>query len=60
MSTIQSNYAGMTVFERLIVTGQFEAFHQALKKNRTKARKILESLKIDQASIEKLMKSMKS
>lgn len=57
MSTIQSNYAGMTIIERLIVTGQFETFKRALKKNKDKARKILESLKLDQKSIDRLMKT---
>ena len=37
MSTIQSNYAGMTIIERLIVTGQFETFKRALKKNKISA-----------------------
>lgn len=54
---MQSNYVGMTIIERLIVTGQFETFQKALKKNRTKARKILESLKLDQKSIDRLLKS---
>ncbi len=57
MSTIQSNYEGMTIIERLKVTGQFETFKRALKKNKAKARKILESLKLDQKSIERLLSS---
>lgn len=57
MSAIQSNYAGLSIIERLMVTGQFEMFQKALKKNKEKARKILESLKIDQNSIEQLLKS---
>ncbi|MEQ8904281.1 hypothetical protein [Ekhidna sp.] len=57
MSTIQSNYTGMTIIERLIVTGQFETFKRALKKNKDKARKILESLKLDQKTIDRLMKT---
>jgi len=57
MSTIQSNYTGMSIIERLMVTGQFETFKKALKKNKTKARKILESLKLDQATIEKWLRS---
>jgi len=57
MSTMQSNYVGMTIIERLKVTGQFETFQRALKKNKDTARKILESLKLDQQSIDKLLKS---
>lgn len=57
MSTIQSNYEGMSIIQRLMVTGQFETFQKALKKNKKKARKILESLKLDQKSIERLLKS---
>lgn len=56
MSAIQSNYAGLSTIERLMVTGQFEKFQKALKKNKEAARKILESLKIDQISIEQYLK----
>ena len=59
MSTMQSNYAGMTIIERLKVTGQFETFKRALKKNKVKARQILESLKLDQKSIERLLSTKK-
>jgi len=54
---MKSNYVGMTIMERLIVSTQFETYYEALKKNKAKARKILESLKLDQATIEKLLKS---
>lgn len=57
MSSKLSNYTGMSVVERLMVTGQWETFKKALKKNREKARKILESLKLDQESIERMMAS---
>lgn len=57
MSTIQSNYVGMTIIERLKVTGQFDTFKKALKKNKDKARKMLESLNLDQKSIEGFLKS---
>lgn len=57
MSTIQSNYAGMTIIERLKVTGQFQTFKRTLKKNKEKARQMLESLNLDQKSIERFLKS---
>ncbi|MEP0987047.1 hypothetical protein [Ekhidna sp.] len=57
MSTIQSNYTGMTIIERLKVTGQFQTFKRTLKKNKEKARQMLESLNLDQKSIEKFLKS---
>ncbi|MEO9484423.1 MAG: hypothetical protein ABJG47_13285 [Ekhidna sp.] len=57
MSTIQSNFVGMTIMQRLKVTGQYEAFKAALKKNRETAIKMLESLNLDQKSIESFLKS---
>ncbi len=57
MSTIQSNFVGMTIMQRLKVTGQYDAFKSALKKNKDAARKMLESLNLDQKSIESFLKS---
>lgn len=57
MSTIQSNFVGMTIMQRLKVTGQYEAFKAALKKNRESAVKMLEALNLDQKSIEGFLKS---
>ncbi len=56
MSTIQSNFTGLSIIQRLKVTGQFESFQRAYKKNKDKARKILESLQLDQTAIERLLK----
>ena len=57
MSTIQSNFVGMTIMQRLKVTGQYDAFKDALKKNRAAAVKMLEALNLDQKSIEGFLKS---
>ena len=57
MNTTQSNYAGMTIIQRLVVSGQLEIFKRALKRNKEKARKILEMLKVDQESIEQMLNS---
>ncbi|MEQ6165842.1 MULTISPECIES: hypothetical protein [unclassified Ekhidna] len=57
MSTIQSNFVGMTIMQRLKVTGQYEAFKKALKKNKASAIKMLEALNLDQKSIENFLKS---
>lgn len=57
MSTIQSNFVGMTIMQRLKVTGQYDAFKTALKKNKAAAVKMLEALNLDQKSIEGFLKS---
>ena len=57
MSTIQSNFVGMTIMQRLKVTGQYDAFKDALKKNRAAAVKMLEAFNLDQKSIEGFLKS---
>ncbi len=57
MSTIQSNFVGMTIMQRLKVTGQYEAFKEAYKKNKATAIKMLEALNLDQKSIEGFLKS---
>jgi len=57
MSTIQSNYAGMSIIQRLKVTGQYEAFKKAYKKNKELGIKMLEALNLDQKSIERFLKS---
>lgn len=57
MSTIQSNFVGMTVMQILKVTGQYDTFKSALKKNRESAIKMLEAFNLDQKSIEGFLKS---
>ncbi|NQZ76499.1 MAG: hypothetical protein HRT61_10380 [Ekhidna sp.] len=57
MSTIQSNFVGMTVMQILQVTGQYEAFKSTLKKNRAAAVRMLENYNLDQKSIEGFLKS---
>ena len=47
--------AGMTVNERLFVTGLLEEFERAKKRDKKKAKKILEALQIDNESIEKIL-----
>jgi len=48
--------AGMTVNERLFVSGLMEEFDKAKKSDKAKARRILELLKIDNAGIDKIIK----
>ena len=47
---------GMTVNERLYVTGLMEEFDKSLIDNKSKARRILELLAVDKDSIEKIIK----
>jgi len=47
---------GMTVNERLWASGLMDEFDQALKMDKASARKILRWLKVDEASIEKIVK----
>ncbi|MBP9849423.1 MAG: hypothetical protein KBC58_08280 [Flavobacterium sp.] len=46
---------GMTVNERLYVCGLMDEFDNSLKNDKNKARLILELLKVDQLSIEKVL-----
>lgn len=46
---------GMTVNERLYVSGLIDEFDNSLKNDKNKARRILEFLKVDQLSIEKIV-----
>lgn len=46
---------GMTVNERLFVSGLMKEFDIAQKSDKTKARKILKLLKVDNPSIEKIV-----
>mgnify|MGYP003613710660 CR=1 FL=1 len=46
---------GMTVNERLYVCGLMDEFDNSLKNDKNKARLILELLKVDQLSIEKIL-----
>ena len=48
---------GMTVNERLYVCGLMDEFDNSLKNDKNKARLILELLKVDQLSIEKILNS---
>ena len=47
--------AGMTGNERLFVTGLLEEFERAKKRDKKKAKKILEALQFDNESIEKIL-----
>jgi len=47
---------GMTVNERLYVCGLMNEFDEALKKDKDKAKKILELIGVDKPSIEKFIK----
>ncbi len=46
---------GMTVNERLFTCGLMDEFDKALIKDKNKARKILEHLRVDNSSIEKIL-----
>jgi len=48
---------GMTVNERLYVSGLDDEFHEALDKDKNRARQILTWLKVDDASIKKIVAS---
>ena len=47
---------GMTVNERLYVSGLMDLFDKAKKKDRELARTILEAIRVDQPSIKKILK----
>ena len=47
---------GMTVNERLYVTGLMKEFDKSLKSDKEKARRILELLHVDKPSIDKIVK----
>ncbi len=47
---------GMTVNERLFVCGLMDEFDKALIEDKAKAKKILELLRVDKPSIEKIVK----
>lgn len=47
---------GMTVNERLYVTGLMKEFDKSLKSDKEKARRILELLHVDRPSIDKIIK----
>ena len=47
---------GMTVNERLIACGLMEEFDSSLVNDKNKARRILQLLKVDNSSIEKIVK----
>lgn len=47
---------GMTVNERLYVTGLMKEFDKSLKSNKEKAKRILELLHVDKPSIDKIVK----
>jgi len=46
---------GMTVNERLYISGLIDEFDNALKNDKNKAKFILELLKVDDLSIEKIL-----
>jgi len=47
---------GMTVNERLYVTGLLDLFDKSLKNDKNKAKRILEMLNVDKGSIDKIVK----
>jgi hypothetical protein len=47
---------GMTVNERLFVTGLLKEFDKFLKSDKEKAKRILELLQVDKLSIDKIVK----
>jgi len=47
---------GMTVNERLYVTGLMKEFDKSLKSDKEKAKRILELLRVDKPSIDKIVK----
>lgn len=47
---------GMTVNERLYISGLLNEFDKAIKNDKGKARKILELLQVDKASIDKILR----
>jgi len=47
---------GMTVNERLYVSGLMKEFDKSLKSDKEKARRILELLHVDRPSIDKIIK----
>jgi hypothetical protein len=49
-------FGGMTVNERLYVTGLLKEFDKSLKSDREKAKKILELLKVDRVSIDAILR----
>lgn len=51
-----SNIGGMTVNERLYLSGLMEEFDRALKFDRPKAEKILKALRVDEPSIRLILK----
>lgn len=56
MSTSQREYKGMTVNERLFVSGLMDDFDRAVKEKNTKrAAEILQSLDIGQSNIEAVL-----
>ena len=48
--------AGMTINERLVVTGLIDEFDKTKKKNKTRAAQILRLLRLDEYSINKILK----
>ena len=51
----EKSFAGMTVNERLFLSGLIYEFDMAKKKDKEKARKILEVLRVDMPSINKIV-----
>ena len=53
---IVDGLGGMTVNERLYVTGLLSEFDKCRKSDKEKAKRILELLRVDKLSIEKIVK----
>ena len=57
---MDNQYAGMTVNERLCVSGLMEEFDEAVKqKNSAKVRAILEKVELTEASIKPILERLK-
>ncbi len=56
ISKTEISLGGMTINERLFVCGLMEEFDKAKIKDKTKAKRILELLNIDQSSIKQILK----
>jgi hypothetical protein len=52
----ETDLRGMTVNERLFVSGLMAEFDKCLKKDKKRAREILSELFVDELSIEKIIK----
>lgn len=56
---MKNKYAGMTVNERLYVSGLIDEFYEAVeKKNLDKVRELLEKVELDEESIKPILENL--